>query len=251
MKCPKVTFFDLDDTLAESFKPPSRAMLERFDTLLGKMPLAILTAAGFPRINQDFLVPLANTNKLTQLYIFPDSSARCYLYVNGVWEPEYSLMLSDEDRVKIKAAIQKVAMEQHFDGILAYKPQIIDREAQIAYAFLGLDAPDDLKRTWDPTFEKRAAMQQALLKIIPEYDILIGGRSTIDITTKGVNKSYGVNWLSHRLHTPPQDMLFVGDALYEGGNDFVVIPTGIKTRPVTGPSETLGVIDEILAACSA
>ena len=37
------------------------------------------------------------------------------------------------------------------------------------------------------------------------------------------------------------------DALYEGGNDAVVIPTGVRTRSVSNPSETADLIDELLA----
>jgi hypothetical protein len=80
--------------------------------------------------------------------------------------------------------------------------------------------------------------------------VLIGGKTTIDITRAGVDKAFGVRWLSERLNIPPQAMLFVGDALYEGGNDAVVIPTGIQTRSVTGPSETAKIIDDLLSICS-
>jgi hypothetical protein len=45
-------------------------------------------------------------------------------------------------------------------------------------------------------------------------------------------------------------MLYVGDALYPGGNDEVVILTGVQTRAVANPTETETIIDEILAACS-
>lgn len=243
--------FDLDDTLAESFQPPTPQMLELFGQLLEKIPLAIITAAGLPRIERDFLVPLAHHPKLSQLTIFPDSSTRCYLYKEGQWKQEYALTLSEEDRIKIKDAIGRAIAETGVLGVEGYDPLIIDREAQVAYTFLGLDAPDPIKRSWDPDFKKRIAVRERLLKDIPEYDIFIGGRSTIDITSKGVNKSYGVKWLSDRMKIHPQEMLFVGDALYEGGNDVVVIKTGIETRSVTGPQDTLGVIQEVLAACSA
>jgi hypothetical protein len=43
------------------------------------------------------------------------------------------------------------------------------------------------------------------------------------------------------------EMLYIGDALDDGGNDSVVIGTGIKTHEVFGPKETAGIIEEILA----
>jgi hypothetical protein len=41
-------------------------------------------------------------------------------------------------------------------------------------------------------------------------------------------------------------MLFVGDALYPGGNDEVVISTGAQTRSTSGPPETNKIIEELL-----
>ena len=78
----------------------------------------------------------------------------------------------------------------------------------------------------------------------------MGGMTTVDITHKGINKAYGVRWLSEKLGIPAGEMLYVGDALFEGGNDIVVIPTGIQTRSVSGPPETLAVIEELLKACA-
>ena len=80
--------------------------------------------------------------------------------------------------------------------------------------------------------------------------MLKGGRTAIDITQKGVDKASGVTWLAKRLGMEEKDMLFVGDELYEGGNDACVIPTGIQTVEVSSPKETAVVIDQILAACA-
>ena len=52
-----------------------------------------------------------------------------------------------------------------------------------------------------------------------------------------------------KLHKNPADMIYVGDALYEGGNDTVVIPTGVHARSVSGPAGTETLIDEMLAEC--
>ena len=126
---------------------------------------------------------------------------------------------------------------------------MIDRGAQIAFAVLGLEASDEAKKSWDVDKTKRTALKKTLEKKIPEFEILIGGRTTIDITKKGINKSHGVRWLAKHLDLEPKEMLYVGDALYRGGNDSVVIPTGVETLPTSGPEETLGIIDELLWAC--
>ena len=131
-----------------------------------------------------------------------------------------------------------------------YAPLVIDRDVQIAYAALGLSAPEEAKKAWDPDKSKRRRLKAALDARLPDFEVLIGGKTTIDITHKGITKAHGVEWLSARLAIPASDMLYVGDAFYEGGNDAAVIPTGIQTRPISGPAETEIVLDELLAACS-
>jgi HAD superfamily hydrolase (TIGR01484 family) len=251
MKCPKAAIFDLDDTLAESFQPPTPEMLERIEGVMALMPLAIVSAAGFPRMRRDFLSILEQSPHVGRLYILPNSSGQAYAWRDG-WNEEYSLALSPEEREKIKAAIEKGAAETGVvDPKSAYAPKIIDRDVQVAYAALGLDAPLEVKKAWDPDQIKRRALKAVLDKQLPECEVLIGGQTTIDITRKGINKAYGVKWLSEHLKIPTTEMLYVGDALYEGGNDAVVIPTGIQTHAVCDPAETLTVIDDLLRVCAA
>jgi hypothetical protein len=42
-------------------------------------------------------------------------------------------------------------------------------------------------------------------------------------------------------------MLYVGDALFPGGNDEIVKETGIPTQQVSGPAETKEIIEKVLA----
>ena len=56
------------------------------------------------------------------------------------------------------------------------------------------------------------------------------GTTTIDITRKGIDKDFGIRKLSERLGIPPERMVYVGDALFPGGNDAIVKETGIATQ---------------------
>ena len=121
----------------------------------------------------------------------------------------------------------------------------------VAFAALGTDVSRDLKYSWDPGNKRRSTLRDAIAAKLPEFDVLMGGATSTDVTRKGINKSYGIEWLSKRLDIPAREMFYVGDALFEGGNDAVVIPTGIPTRSVSGPPETMKVLDELLLACAA
>jgi hydroxymethylpyrimidine pyrophosphatase-like HAD family hydrolase len=89
-------------------------------------------------------------------------------------------------------------------------------------------------------------MREELLKLIPEFEIGIGGETSIDVTHKGINKEDGITWLADKIGCQSSEMLYVGDALFPGGNDEAALQTGIQTKKVKGPSETKKVIEQIL-----
>jgi phosphomannomutase len=248
MECPKAILFDLDETLAESFQPLDQRMAESLSRLSALRPVAIISGAGFARIDQNVLSRLREPGRL---YLFPNSSTQCYTFKNGAWDMEYNLALTEGERQQIREALVEALQELPLlKETTSYGIQISDREAQVAFTAVGLDAPPEVKAAWDPDRSKRRAIIEYLQKKIPDFDILIGGASTIDVTHKGINKAHGVRWFANHLDIPLEEMLYVGDALYPGGNDFVVIETGVRTRATSGPEETLGIIDELLAACT-
>lgn len=248
MSLPKIVIFDVDGTLAESFQPPKDSTVALLYHLLDRVPIAIMSGAGFDRISHDFLTKLEKSPHISNLYVLPNSSTQAYTW-QGAWNEEYNFVMADEERSRIKKILDDLADSvQLVREAPAYGPRIADRGAQIAYTVVGLDAPQEIKMAWDPDATKRRLILQYLSPRLPQYDIRTGGASTIDITAKGMNKAYGVKWLSEKLHVQPKDMLYIGDALYEGGNDAVVIPTGVQTQPVTSPLDTERIIENLLAA---
>lgn len=251
MQCPAVAIFDLDDTLAESFQAPPAETLARLGKLIEVIPVSIMTGATFQRMHKQFLSTFETHPQAKNLFIFPTSSAQGYTFSQGGWELLYDLSLTEEERSHIKQLISEVVDSlPALHGIPHYGEQIVDKGSQVAYTHVGVDASKEVKDSWDADGSKRGALWGMLKQSLPEFEVLMGGITTIDITRKSINKSYGVNWLSKHLNIPVHEMLYVGDALYPGGNDAVVIPTGIQTRSVSGPPETQKIIDELLSACS-
>ncbi len=250
MERPKAAIFDLDDTLADSFQAPHPEMIDRLVRLSKLLPTAIMTGAGFERVQKDILSAFPSI--APNFFIFPNSATQCYLFESGAWQIVYNHALTPAERERIKAVLHEYLETSTVMGEAPhYGERVIDREAQIAFTIVGVDAPQEVKKSWDVDGSKRRALVEMLKSKIGEFEILTGGLSTIDITHKDTNKAYGVRWLSEKLRIPPEEMFYVGDALYDGGNDQVVIATGIKTKQVSGPSETAVVIDELLATLNA
>ena len=251
MQCPKAVIFDLDNTLADPYRAPSREMAERLQRLIPLLPTAIMSAASLERMQEGVLRALPPAT-YSSLLLFTANAAQAYAWSGSGWAIQYRFDFEPAERARIEKALHEAADKTDaLDAPQVYGKQFVDYEGYVAFTALGTDAPAGLRSTWDPDQKKRRAMKEQLDTMIPEFDVLIGGATTIDITRKGINKAHGVRWLAERLKLQPQEMLYVGDALYEGGNDAVVTPTGIQTRSTTGPAETLSILDELITACAA
>jgi phosphomannomutase len=252
MQCPKVAIFDLDNTLAEPFTPVSDDMAAAFSKVMGRLPTSIMSAASLERIELEVLSKLSGDVDMTNLTLFTANAGQSFAFEKNHWRSEYSFEFTDAQLKRIRTGLEESLAETNvLEGTQIYGEQYIDYKGYFAFTALGVGAPVAERRAWDPEFSKRKILRARVQEKLPEFDVYIGGSTSIDITLKDVNKSYGIKWLSERLGIPPSDMLYVGDALYENGNDYVVIKTGIQTRQTKNPEETLSIANELLAACSA
>jgi hypothetical protein len=85
-------------------------------------------------------------------------------------------------------------------------------------------------------------------KELPTFEVRSGGLTSIDVTQKGIDKAYGVRQIEKVLKISIKDMVFIGDALYPGGNDAAAKKTGVQTIAVKGPEDTIKIIKKILKA---
>jgi hydroxymethylpyrimidine pyrophosphatase-like HAD family hydrolase len=106
------------------------------------------------------------------------------------------------------------------------------------------------KERWDPDFAKRKKIKAILDTLIPEFSVRLGGATSIDVTKPGIDKAYGIGKLRDILGISLKEMIFIGDALFAGGNDYPVEQAGVISIPVRGPNETKRVIEAIVACLS-
>jgi hypothetical protein len=247
---PKLVAFDLDGTLAESKQRLSAEMGENLARLLERLCVAIMSGASFAQFEDQFLPELPGTAHLDRLFIFPTNAAQCYTHKGGSWLPVYDRSFNVFEKSRIMQALKEALAETGLKNIPERKPewgeQIEDRGAQITFSALGQKAPVEEKQKWDPTRAKRKPFYDALVRRLPDFSIGLNATTSIDITQKGVNKAYGVRRLVEMTDISIGEMLYIGDALEEGGNDAVVKQTGIHTIEVFGPEETAVIIEKIL-----
>jgi len=236
--------FDLDGTLTPSKSVLEEHMATALVKLLKIKKVAVISGCDFSQFKEQFLKSLpAEPSLYNDLIILPTSGSTMYLW-RGDWQLEYADNLSPGEKIKIRTALDEALKELPFlKPEITYGEQIEDRGSQITFSALGQQAPLEAKAAWDPDKSKRKALAKVLTEKIPEFDIKIGGMTSDDITHHGVNKAYGIRKIMSIFKIDPRKMLFVGDELMPEGNDYPAKSTGVDCIEVSGPEETLKLIN--------
>lgn len=234
---------DLDGTLAESKSPLSTEIAEVLASWLSKRRFAIISGGKFEQFQTQVISRLPIGTKLENLYLFPTNGASCYHFSAGVWEKIYEDNLSESEKETIYTALHSTILKIPFLNSLSrdeiYGEQIEYRGGQITFSALGQLAPLPKKKLWDPNHEKRKLIASHLSPLLPNFTISIGGTNTLDITKKGIDKAYAIHKLMELLNVDQVHIIYLGDALFEGGNDFPVIQTGVTTVSVKNPQDSI------------
>lgn len=84
--------------------------------------------------------------------------------------------------------------------------------------------------------------------MLPGLSVNVGGSTSIDITREGVDKGWGLRRLSQESGIALTDMIFLGDAIYPGGNDYPAQEAGVPSIKVRDPADTATAIRAITLA---
>jgi phosphomannomutase len=238
--------FDLDGTLAASKSALDDEMAALLARLLDVVRVAIISGGDLPQFETQVLGRLPQTSNLRELSILPTSGTK-FLTYDGGWHQLYAENLTPEEKRKIETALQQAVAEAGFAPAKTWGPAIEDRGTQITYSALGQQAPLEEKTRWDPDFSKRKKIKAILDGTLPEFSVRLGGATSIDVTRPGIDKAYGIHKLQDVLGIPIAKMLFIGDALFPGGNDYPARQAGTDCIAVRDPEDTKRVVEAIIA----
>ncbi len=249
--------FDLDGTLTPSKSPLEPRMSRMLTALLKEKKVAVIGGGSYEQFINQFLNHLSCPPSLAQnLFIFPTTSMAFYRYEGRHWKMVYRKVLKESEKKKILRAFNEVYKEvKYVPPKKVWGETIEDRATQMSFSPLGQKIVDELgskkgialKEKWkkenDPL---RLKMVKLLGKKLRDFEVSAGGITTIDVTKKGIDKAYGVRQIEKVLKISIKDMVFIGDALYPGGNDAAAKKTGVQTIAVKGPKDTIAIIKKIL-----
>ena len=247
----RVVSFDLDGTITESREAIEPYMCDLLSELSRKALVVIISGSSYKNIlvQLDLFLKGSDKEVFKNTLLMPANGSQTYFYSKAT--NEWGLIditpMPFEVRRHVTDVLEKLIESGDFEvPRVGVGKQIEDRETQIAFAALGIDAPLEQKKLWDPSTEKRKKIVSSITNLLPETAIFIAGTTTIDILPKGINKGDMLEKMLEKRGLKKSDLLFIGDALYEGGNDYEVEKEGFTTIKTSGPKETAEIIKEIL-----
>lgn len=244
----KLVIFDLDGTLVASKQKMDSEMAGLLARLLETHMVAVISGATLSQFKVQFLSRFkANPTLLPRLFLFPTNSTAMYRYERG-WKKAY------EEKLFTAVEVKKIrsAFARAFRKIQYIRPkhiwgQVIEnRGTQVTFSAPGQRAPLKVKERWHVMQDVRQVIARALHGYLKGFEIHLAGLTSIDVTRKDIDKAYGIRKILHELDIKKSEALFVGDALYLGGNDAPAKKTGVRCVQVVGPKETKKLIQKIL-----
>jgi phosphomannomutase len=237
--------FDLDGTLAESKQAIDPDMASQRGRLTNAYDVAVMSGGDWPQFEAQLVGQLPTGTDLARLFLLPTSGTKLYRHA-GKWQPIYADALTADERATVIRSLDTVIEKLDLDSAQSWGPRIEDRGTQVTFSALGQQAPVDAKHAWDPDMSRRKQIQALLTPLLPGFEVRTGGSTSIDITREGVDKGTGITRLSQEIGVPLSTMLFMGDALYPGGNDYAVTEVGVDAILVSDIEDTRKIIQTIL-----
>ncbi len=251
----KLIAFDLDGTLAPSKSHFDPRMVALFNRLLEKFDVCVISGAKFELFERQFLTQITGEEHLlSRLHLMPTSGTRYYKYKNKKWQMMYAEDFTAEEKKKIIKALKEGLDKSGYKEDKIYGETIEDRDSQITLSVLGQDIVAELgeegvriKEAWDPDSKKKFKIRDIVAEKIPEFSVRAAGATSIDVTRPGIDKAYGMQKLIDETSFTKEDILFMGDKIMPGGNDYPVEEMGIDYIAVRSWHDTSYAIEGIIS----
>jgi phosphomannomutase len=213
-------FFDLDNTLTRSRShiDPSHApilakLADRADVIVVTGSHRNQTDSQLkPELEGKYFVLAQNGNQA----VHRDGTV--------LWER----MPSPEQKAAIVALAQKMVAHLALE-VKDPNDLIEDRGSSVSYSTLGHHEDIAKKEPYDPDHSKRRALLEHFktdvdaLRTQHNIEVRTGGTTCLDFFEAGKNKGYNIDEFLKIMQWQKDDCLYIGDALFPGGNDETVI----------------------------
>lgn len=197
----KLIALDLDETISLSRQKASNDMIQALNQLLKYYKVLIISGADKERINDQILQYLDYPN---QFYVGEYCGGKIWYGKEIIRDNKFS----SYDRKTIYSAI---------DYLLKNRESIEMNSYQATYYLVPTNSKN--RDNIDPNNKKRLKIINELQKVLPFYNIGLGGKTSINISIN--SKQESLKFLSTFCSIDPNRILFIGDKCFKYGNDFM------------------------------
>ena len=233
----KHVFFDLDKTLTKSRSSLLPDQQELFEKLCAVKDIIVVTGGSTEQIREQI------TPRFDGKYFALPQSGNQALDKSG--EEFWNEPLDDSQVSAIMEFIE--FLKKYFNIKVRDENDIIEnRGAQVSYSVIGFHEDVKKKYAFDPDDKKRqaalAAHPDALEKLRKKrVDVTPAGTTVFNFIPLGKHKGFNIARFLELKGWEKEECLYVGDALFPGGNDETVIGV-IPTHAVKDPNDTFDYI---------
>ena len=257
----KALSFDIDQTLNIAKTPVTDEIAELLTKCLDHFEVCPISGQKFDQfliqiVNRLVETGHASEEQLSHLHLFVAQGTQYYKYEpsgsgydRANWKQVYNHPLTDEQVERISKTIEESARELGFweeDKLQPGDEIIENRLSQVTFSALGQKAGTEEKYAWDPDCKKREKIVALAHEKAPEFEYEIGGTTSINAITPGMNKEFGMTKLLEQLKLQKENVLYFGDMTQPGGNDYPVVQMGIETITVRSHEDTAYALRGIL-----
>ena len=204
--------FDMDGTLTPARLPMTEEFKKEFLPWLKTHTAFIATGSDYSKVGEQLSQDVIDA--FTGIYGSMGNTLHCSGKLVYKKEIEYNReMLNDlEDFRKMTKYPNQL-----------FGNYIEKRIGMINFSVIGRDCPYSEREkytAWDKENGERKAIQKFMSEKYPDYDFECGGNISLDIIPNGCGKSQIAHHL--RKNYPNEEIVFMGDRTYEGGNDYAL-----------------------------
>ena len=216
----RIFIFDVDGTLTPSRLRMTEEFAKFFDKWSEKNKYYLVTGSDLPKMEEQ--VPLAYLERAEGLFTCCGNQ----FWREGntkQWKTDWKLIYNNKfnpPKDLIESLERKVLKSEYPNR---YGNHIEDRGSMVNFSVVGRDCTQEQREDyfeWDKAMGERNIMCMEIKGTYPGVDAVVGGQISIDIYPKGMDKSQVLNVIEQERLVPPNEYIFIGDGIENGGNDY-------------------------------
>ncbi len=242
----KMIVFDKDNTITKAKKPMETSMSLLFSKLLNKYYVSIITWWDFNNIYNQIITLLQSNSNLSNLFLFPTIWTQMYYYDKWKWIRKYAEFLDENEINYIKYILENTLNNLNIKPKKIRWEIIENRWSQVTYSALWQNAPLEEKQKFDPDKKIRKKIVNEIKNKLKDYEIWIAWTTSIDITKKGLDKSYWIKKIIENLKIKKEEILFIWDAIFPWWNDYPITKVWVDFIKVNDTKDTENIIKSLI-----